>query len=104
FKKALEFDPSMKDAALNISTTYIEEGNSLLEEMNSLGTSSADFKRYDELKEEKAGLFEQGANVLVEFLDNNPEGSNDIFQQLNNIYQAMGETEKAKMYKSKIKE
>ena len=104
FNKALEFDPSMEDAALNISTTYIEQGNSLLEEMNSLGTSNADFKRYDELKAEKAGLFEQGANVLVEFLENNPEGSNDIFQQLNNIYQAMGETEKAKMYKSKIKQ
>jgi len=104
FAKALELDPSMQDAALNISTTYIEEGNKLLEEMNSLGTSNADFQRYDELKAEKADLFEKGANVLVKFLEKNPEGSNDIFQQLNNIYLAMGETDKAKMYKSKIKE
>ncbi|WCO00380.1 tetratricopeptide repeat protein [Psychroserpens ponticola] len=104
FSKALEFDPTMKDAALNISTTYIEEGNKLLEEMNSLGTSSADFERYDELKAQKVNLFQEGANILVEFLEANPEGSNGIFQQLNNIYLAVGEVEKAKMYKAMIKE
>jgi tetratricopeptide (TPR) repeat protein len=104
FTKALELDPTMKDAAINISTTYIEEGNKLVEEMNSLGTSDADFKRYDELKEQKVNLFQKGANVLTEFLENNPNGSNDIYQQLNNIYLAIGEVDKAKMYKSKIKE
>ncbi|WP_456441722.1 tetratricopeptide repeat protein [Psychroserpens sp.] len=104
FKKALEFDPSMEDAALNISTTYIEEGNNLVEEMNSLGTSDADFNRYDELKEQKVNLFKEGANILLQYLDNNPNGSNGIFQQLNNIYLAIGESDKAKMYKAKIKE
>jgi tetratricopeptide (TPR) repeat protein len=104
FKKALELDPTMQDAALNISTTYIEEGNKLVEEMNGLGTSDADFKRYDELKEQKVQLFEEGANILVQFLDNNPNGTNDIFRQLNNIYLAIGEVDKAKMYKAKIKE
>ncbi|WP_431134935.1 tetratricopeptide repeat protein [Psychroserpens mesophilus] len=104
FKKALELDPTMQDAALNISTTYIEEGNNLVEEMNSLGTSTADFNRYDELKEQKVNLFKEGANVLVQFLESNPKGSNGIFQQLNNIYLAIGEVDKANMYKAKIKE
>lgn len=104
FNKALELDPSMQDAAINISTTYIEQGNNLVEEMNALGTSDADFKRYDELKAEKINLFEKGANILIQFLDNYPAGSNSIFQQLNNIYLAIGDVEKAKMYKEKIKE
>ncbi|WP_323789860.1 tetratricopeptide repeat protein [Psychroserpens sp.] len=104
FNKALELDPSMQDAAINISTTYIEQGNNLVEEMNALGTSDADFKRYDELKAEKINLFEKGANILIQFLDNYPTGSNSIFQQLNNIYLAIGDVEKAKMYKEKIKE
>lgn len=104
FKKALELDPSMQDAALNISTTYIEEGNGLVEEMNNLGTSDADFKRYDELKDQKVDLFKNGADILVQYLDNNPKGSNTIFQQLNNIYLAIGDVDKAKMYKAKIKE
>lgn len=104
FVKALELDPSMQDAALNISTTYIEQGNNLVEEMNALGTSDADFNRYDELKEQKVNLFKEGANILLQFLESNPNGSNGIFQQLNNIYLAIGETDKAKMYKAKIKE
>jgi tetratricopeptide (TPR) repeat protein len=104
FQKALELDPTMQDAALNISTTYIEEGNGLVEEMNSLGTSNADFNRYDELKEQKVNLFQEGAKILVQYLETNPKGSNGIFQQLNNIYLAIGEIDKAKMYKAKIKE
>lgn len=104
FRKALELDPSMQDAALNISTTYIEEGNGLVEEMNNLGTSDADFKRYDELKAQKVDLFKNGADILVQYLDSNPKGSNAIFQQLNNIYLAIGDVDKAKMYKAKIKE
>ncbi len=102
FKKALELDPSMQDAALNISTTYIEEGNGLVEEMNNLGTSDADFKRYDELKAQKVDLFKNGADILVQYLNNNPKGSNTIFQQLNNIYLAIGDVDKAKMYKAKM--
>ncbi|MFK7781600.1 tetratricopeptide repeat protein [Psychroserpens sp.] len=104
FNKALELDGTMQDAALNISTTYIEEGNSLVEEMNSLGTSDADFNRYDELKEKKVELFKKGADILIEFLNANPKVSNSVFQQLNNIYLAVGETDKAKKYKDMIKE
>ncbi|WP_033958797.1 tetratricopeptide repeat protein [Psychroserpens jangbogonensis] len=104
FSKALELDPSMQDAAINISTTFIDEGNKLVEEMNSLGTSSADFERYDVLKAQKVDLFQEGANILIQFLENNPNGSNSIFQQLNNIYLAIGDVDKAKMYKGRIKE
>ncbi|MEY8849324.1 tetratricopeptide repeat protein [Psychroserpens sp. XS_ASV72] len=104
FNKALELDPTMRDAALNVSTTYIEEGNMLVEQMNNLGTSDADFKKYDELKAQKEEFFRMGAKVLEDFLVNNPNGSNDVFQQLNNIYLAIGEVDKAKKYKARIKE
>ncbi len=106
FEEALKLDPTMKDAALNISTTYIDEGNVLLEEMNKLlekGTDAA-YTKYDELKVQKSNLYQEGANVLERFLENNPNGSNDVYQQLNNIYLAIGEVEKAKMYKAKIKQ
>ena len=103
FLKALDLDPTMKDAALNISTTYIEQGNSLVEVMNALGTSDADFKKYDELKEQKVDLFKKGASALESFLKTN-EGTNDLYQQLNSIYLAVGEVDKAKMYKNMIKE
>jgi tetratricopeptide (TPR) repeat protein len=103
FNKALELDPTMKDAAINISTTYIEEGNKLVEVMNNLGTSDADFEKYDELKLQKSELFKQGAIALEKYLETN-EGNNDLYQQLNSIYLAIGEVDKANMYKAKIKE
>ena len=62
FEEALKIDTTMKDAALNISTTYIEEGNVLLDEMNKLlevGTDAA-YNKYDELKAQKSSLYEKG--------------------------------------------
>ena len=64
----------------------------------------ADFKKYDELKAKKEDFFRQGAAVLEGFLANNPNGNNDVFQQLNNIFLAIGEVDKAKKYKAMIKQ
>ncbi|WP_324025989.1 tetratricopeptide repeat protein [Maribacter sp. BPC-D8] len=92
YKKAIEIDPKYTNAYLNLSTTYVNEGNALIDEMNSLGNSRADIAKYDELKEKKDGLFKQGADVLEDALKNNPESEN-IMSQLKNIYGAMGDTE-----------
>ncbi|WP_430424736.1 tetratricopeptide repeat protein [Maribacter litoralis] len=92
YKKAIELDPKYTNAYLNLSTTYVNEGNNLIDEMNSLGNSRADIAKYDELKEKKDSLFKQGADVLEDALKNNPENEN-IMTQLKNIYGAMGDTE-----------
>ncbi|TDT37212.1 tetratricopeptide repeat protein [Maribacter spongiicola] len=92
YKKAIEIDPKYTNAYLNLSTTYVNEGNALIDEMNSLGNSRADIAKYDELKEKKDGLFKQGADVLENALKNSPDNEN-IMTQLKNIYGAMGDTE-----------
>lgn len=92
YKKAIELDPKYTNAYLNLSTTYVNEGNNLIDEMNSLGNSRADIAKYDELKEKKDSLFKQGADVLEDALKNNP-GNENIMTQLKNIYGAMGDTE-----------
>lgn len=96
FEKVLSLNPSNADAALNLSTSYLEEGNSLVEQMNSLGNSRADDLKYEELKKKKASLFEQAAQTLVDFKNSNSEVPNSILEQLKNIYNALGETAKAK--------
>ncbi|WP_338038994.1 tetratricopeptide repeat protein [Maribacter litopenaei] len=63
YKKAIELNPGYTNAFLNLSTTYVNEGNTLIDEMNSLGNSRADIARYDELKTKKDELFTQGANI-----------------------------------------
>ncbi len=92
YKKALEVDPSYVNALLNLSTTYVNEGNALIDEMNTLGTSRADTEKYEELKQKKDDLFEEGATVLEEALKANPDNES-ILTQLKNIYGALGDTE-----------
>lgn len=88
FKKALVIRPDYADAALNYSTTYINEGNALIEEMNALGNSKADIQKYDGLKAKKDALFSNGAKVLEDYMAS--QGKNEaILEQLKNIYGAL---------------
>ena len=83
----------------------INKGNALNDEMNSLGTSSADNKRYDELRAKKNEHFQKAAEHLEDFVEKNPNTKNlDILGQLKNIYSALGETEKYKEMKAKVEE
>ncbi|MFK5974639.1 MAG: tetratricopeptide repeat protein [Flavobacteriaceae bacterium] len=92
FNKALEINPGYTNAQLNLSTTYVNEGNGLIDEMNSLGNSRADIARYDELKAQKDSLFLDGSKILEESLKLNPDNQG-ILEQLKNIYGAMGDEE-----------
>lgn len=92
YTKALEIDPNYTNAQLNLSTTYINEGNGLIDEMNTLGTSRKDSERYDELKQKKDDLFAKGAGILEDALKASPDNQ-AILSQLKNIYGAMGDNE-----------
>ncbi len=92
YKKALEKNPGYTNAYLNLSTTYVNEGNSFIDEMNSLGNSRADIAKYEELKTKKDGLFQTGAQTLEDALKTNPDNQG-ILTQLKNIYGAMGDND-----------
>jgi tetratricopeptide (TPR) repeat protein len=92
YKKVLELNPGYTNAYLNLSTTYVNEGNSFIDEMNSLGNSRADIAKYEELKTKKDGLFQSGAQTLEDALKTNPDNQG-ILTQLKNIYGAMGDND-----------
>lgn len=92
YKKAIAIDPGYVNAQLNLSTTYVNEGNSLIDEMNSLGNSKADIARYDELKEKKDSLFRDGAIILEDAIKVNADNQG-VLTQLKNIYGALGDNE-----------
>ena len=76
---------------MNLSTTYLEEGNALVEQMNKLGTSKADNEKFDKLRGEKDELFKKGASILEDFIK--VHGNTDsILEQLKIIYGALGDT------------
>lgn len=92
YRRAIEINPGYVNAQLNLSTTYVNEGNALIDDMNALGTSREDIARYDELKEKKDELFLEGAQILEDALENNPDNQS-ILTQLKNIYGALGDNE-----------
>ncbi len=105
FKNALKYNPGYAEAALNLSTVIISEGNALNDEMSSLGNSSADNKKYEELRAQKNEIFTKGAEVLESFIKANPNSKNiNIYTQLKNIYGALGETDKFNVMKAKVAE
>ena len=92
FYRALEIDPTYINATLNLSTTYINEGNSLVDQMNELAmsTKSSDLDKYDALKKQKEEFFMEGAKVLEASLEKLP-GNQELLNQLKNIYGALGD-------------
>ncbi|APY07319.1 hypothetical protein BWZ20_02950 [Winogradskyella sp. J14-2] len=104
FEQTLKLKPDYANAALNLSFLEVNKGNAMNDEMNTLGNSAADNKRYDELKSQKNDLFKAGAEILEKFVANNPNLNNaDIYNQLANIYSALGEMDKYKTYKEMAK-
>lgn len=105
FEQTLKIKPDYANAALNLSYMEVKKGNKINDEMNEIvGNSAADNKRYEELKAQKNELFELGAEILENFVSNNPNLKNaDIYNQLANIYSALGEMDKFKLNKDKAK-
>ncbi|MDM9632477.1 tetratricopeptide repeat protein [Robiginitalea aurantiaca] len=92
YRKAIEINPGYVNAQLNLSTTYVNEGNGLIDDMNALGTSRADLEQYDAYKSQKDELFKEGAKVLEDALKTNPDNE-AVLSQLKNIYGALGDNE-----------
>lgn len=92
YRKALEINPGYVNAQLNLSTTYVNEGNGLIDEMNALGNSKADIAKYEEIKQKKDDLFMEGATILEDALKSNPDNQS-ILSQLKNIYGALGDND-----------
>ncbi|MEM6515866.1 MAG: tetratricopeptide repeat protein [Bacteroidota bacterium] len=103
YERAIELDPSYANAYTNMSVLILSNENEIVEEMNSLGTSTADNKRYDELKGKRIELYESAIPYLEKALKLKPD-SLQAAQTLMNIYSVVGKTDKFKAMKSKIAE
>ena len=98
YDKAIEIDPNYTKAYLNAAALILEKEGSMIEEMNSLGMSTADYNRYDELKIERENLYKNAIPYLEKVY--NLENDNlSAARTLKNIYSALGDTEQENKYK-----
>ena len=103
YSQAIKLVPDYVDAYLNLVSVILEDEVSIVEEMNSLGTSKKDNLRYDELKVKREDLYRECVPLLEELLNVSPTNI-DALNTLKNIYGVLGNNEAFMKIKAKIEE
>lgn len=101
YEKAIALDPEYADAYNNIAAIILSKDQTLMDEMNSLGNSSADYDRYDTLKAQRKELYKKAKPFLEKTLAIKPKNIG-VAKTLYNIHQQLGEDSKADAMKAKI--
>ncbi|GAA4810370.1 tetratricopeptide repeat protein [Litoribaculum gwangyangense] len=101
YNKAIELDPSYVNAFINLSALVLAKEEPIIKEMNGLGTSKADDKRYDELREQRQNLYKEAVPYLSKALELDSKNLSAA-KTLMNIYSILGETDKYKTMKAKV--
>ena len=91
YKKSIELDPSYEDSYLNMVAVILQGEESIVDEMNSLGTSRSDNIRYDELKKIREDLYLQCVPILKDLVDLNQ--NIEAVRTLMNIYGTLGDNQ-----------
>ena len=101
YLKAIEIKPDYTNAYINIAALKLEGEKAIIEEMNKLGTSTKDTKRYDELKKKREDLFKSTIPFLKKGVELDPKNE-DVTKTLLGVYNALEMTAEAKALKAKM--
>jgi len=99
YLKAIELDPKYTNAYLNLAVMKLAADDKLVKEMNSLGTSAKENKRYDELKAKREGIFKSTLPSLEKAHELDPKNA-DVSKTLLNVYNYLEMTAEAKALKA----
>ena len=102
YKRVMEINPNYINAYINLAALKLENEKVIIDEMNKLGTSPKDMKRYDVLKNQRFNLFRSAIPYLVKAVEIDPTNI-DVAKTLMNVYSALEMTEEYKSLKAKIK-
>lgn len=103
YKKAIEINPNYSNAYLNLAILKLDADGKIVEEMNGLGNSAKDNKRYEELKLQRENVFKEALPYLekvVELDTDNKEVKEQAKQTLLNVYTSLDMTDKYKALKA----
>ncbi|PZD79258.1 lipopolysaccharide assembly protein LapB [Mesonia sp. K7] len=103
YKKAIEINPEHTDAYINLASIVLAKEKPIIEEMNNLGMSAADNKRYEALQNERKEIYRSSLEYLEAAKKRSKEGTDSykgVVQTLYQIYSFLGEEEKAKALKN----
>lgn len=101
YLKALTIDPNYFNALLNLSELKLRVDEKYVTEMNKLGTSEKDNKRYEVIKTEREKNFKSILPYLEKAVELKPE-DDAASKTLLSVYRALEMTDKAKALKAKM--
>lgn len=102
YKRVMEIDPNYVNAYINLAALMLEDEKVIIDEMNKLGTSAKDMKRYEELKTKRENLFKSTIPYLKKAVELDPTNI-DVAKTLLNVYSALEMTPEKNALKEKIK-
>ncbi|MGL5112378.1 MAG: tetratricopeptide repeat protein [Flavobacterium sp.] len=101
YSRVIEINPSYTNAYINLAALKLENEKPIIDEMNKLGTSANDMKRYDALKKKREDLFKSTIPFLKKAVELDPKNT-DVAKTLMNVYSALEMTAEYKALKAKI--
>ena len=99
YLKVIEIDPKYANAYLNLAALKLEAEKPIIDEMNKLGTSDKDMKRYDVLKKQRENVFKSVIPYLKKANELDPKNQ-DVAKTLLGVYKALEMTAEAKALKA----
>ena len=99
YLKAIEINPKYTNAYLNLAALKLEAEKPIIDEMNKLGTSAKDMKRYDVLKAQRENVFKAVIPYLKKANELDPKNE-DVSKTLLGVYKALEMTAEAKALKA----
>ena len=102
YRRVMEIDPTYINAYINLAALKLEDEKVIIDEMNKLGTSAKDMKRYEVLKTKREDLFKSVIPYLQKAVEIDPKNL-DVAKTLLNVYSALEMMPEAKALKEKIK-
>jgi tetratricopeptide (TPR) repeat protein len=101
YNKVIELDPKYINAYINMAAMKLDNEKVIIDEMNKLGTSADDMKRYNALKKKREELFKSTIPYLEKAVALDPTNV-DVSKTLLNVYSALEMTAEYKALKAKM--
>ena len=102
YLKAIEIKPDYINAYINLAALKLEGEKLIIDEMNKLGTSTKEMKRYDELKLKRDNIFKSVIPYLKKAYELDIDNV-DVAKTLLNVYSALEMTAESKALKANMK-
>jgi tetratricopeptide (TPR) repeat protein len=100
YKQAISLNPNSVSAYLNLANLKLESRNKIVDDMNKLGTSVLDTKKYNFLKKQSEEILNTDVLPLLEKANQIEPANDDVKSLLIKIYGALDLTDKIKSLKA----